>query len=810
MRTVKKTRVWHVLLVLLMLCVLGTEPAFAAGSTFKLKRDNNRFSHFNGKGGGFQGTKNYDMNTTDMNYLYNLCGKNQSFMKNLTKNRYRKWGGSCYGVSTLMALVKNGKLRPGQLTTKKDVYNFYSLPSPCTDPYFLSTIQFYHLTQYLPVKYRSIKNSYKGYISSHKSSDIRSFLQLMIKCGKYCRDQKKALVFSYGYATKNNQRHGHSILCVGYDQSKNEVKLYDLNKRGTLINMRIDLTHNTFFFYTAKGGINKKIMVNEKTFIYMNIRESLKLNKGYLTPQYTKTKASSVSSAQSITAAGELSSGSETLSDSDMNEEDDNSYDDSYDDAADTSYADDSNHYGDDDTYGDVDYDDDDEYYDDDDDDEDSDSYEEWNDDTDTYEDPSYDDADSCIVVDDGLASAPYDDGMDHADSVYINANLDDSFTITSESGQTLIVQYGGVGGTMPIRSLDYVYYNYDDTEIIIETADFNVAEIDIDSDSVDMCLFDEGDYRAVEGDGIDKINLNKEWDMDLSGKDYSFTVFADSYKNTNDSGALLSSVSASASGDVKVDSEPKNLTVTSQVKMTDVKSGVYNDKGSAVQKVSNTTTVNVDASAVNVSTQASSPAVNASKTVVPGNFISVSKINHQDDQIKLSWRSIPGAEGYDIFASFGNEKLPSKPTKTVTGTNAIIKKAYKKSGYSQVTGDRIRYIIKAYKTVDGQKKYFAKSKINQTIGKDNPDYSDAKAVTVKKKSYVLNAGKSAQIKAHVKTITGKNQLPRTSSIRYTSSDKSVATVSKSGKIRAIKAGTCYIHITAVNGLTKDVIVNVN
>ncbi len=65
--------------------------------------------------------------------------------------------------------------------------------------------------------------------------------------------------------------------------------------------------------------------------------------------------------------------------------------------------------------------------------------------------------------------------------------------------------------------------------------------------------------------------------------------------------------------------------------------------------------------------------------------FVAITKVKHSEDNIKLEWEPVLGAEGYDIFASMCGRKIPSEPTMTVTGTKAVLKKAHGKSQYYKV-----------------------------------------------------------------------------------------------------------------------------
>ncbi len=70
--------------------------------------------------------------------------------------------------------------------------------------------------------------------------------------------------------------------------------------------------------------------------------------------------------------------------------------------------------------------------------------------------------------------------------------------------------------------------------------------------------------------------------------------------------------------------------------------------------------------------------------------------------------------------------------------------------------------------------------------------------------------GGTFKIKAKVKKVKkGKKLCNHTRLLRYTSSNPSVATVSKSGVIKGVKAGKCTVYVQTVNGIWKTVSVSV-
>ena len=171
------------------------------------------------------------------------------------------------------------------------------------------------------------------------------------------------------------------------------------------------------------------------------------------------------------------------------------------------------------------------------------------------------------------------------------------------------------------------------------------------------------------------------------------------------------------------------------------------------------------------------------------------------DGQIKISWIKADGADGYRIYASVcdgeSNYKL-IKDTKDLTGAikNLNNKKSYK-------------FYVVAYKNVDGKKVRICKSMIYHVVLSDNK-YTNVKAIKVAKTSYTLNVGDKQKLNAKsVKQEKNKKLLTHAQEFRYSSSDTTVATVSKTGEITAKQSGSCIIYVVANNGVMKKIKVNV-
>ena len=113
----------------------------------------------------------------------------------------------------------------------------------------------------------------------------------------------------------------------------------------------------------------------------------------------------------------------------------------------------------------------------------------------------------------------------------------------------------------------------------------------------------------------------------------------------------------------------------------------------------------------------------------------------------------------------------------------------------------------------DGKKEYIKTSPVSYAFAAGGTKiFTNAKAVTAKKKKVTLTEGKKFKIKAKVRKLKkGKKLLPkkRVPTLRYMSSNDMIATVSKSGKITAKAKGTCRIYVFAHNGVSRKIKVTV-
>ena len=172
--------------------------------------------------------------------------------------------------------------------------------------------------------------------------------------------------------------------------------------------------------------------------------------------------------------------------------------------------------------------------------------------------------------------------------------------------------------------------------------------------------------------------------------------------------------------------------------------------------------------------------------------------------KITISWRSYEDADGYDCYWSYCDGKRSYKKLATV------------KAAKDRVTSRRLdnnrryKYFVAAYKLIDGKKVYIAKSNSLHVALKDTKA-TNAKKVTVNQTNVRLKAGDTFVVRSRTRLEnTNKKELLHAAAYRYYTSDQSVASVSKTGKIKALKSGTCVIYVVANNGVYGTIKVTVN
>ena len=169
-------------------------------------------------------------------------------------------------------------------------------------------------------------------------------------------------------------------------------------------------------------------------------------------------------------------------------------------------------------------------------------------------------------------------------------------------------------------------------------------------------------------------------------------------------------------------------------------------------------------------------------------------------NSIKLKWNKVSGADGYVIYSNKCGKKNSYQMIADVKNKTSYTQKGLKK-------GTSYKYIVRAYKVVDGIKVSMAASKTIHAVTTGGK-YGVANKVAVKKSNVRLTLGKSFKLGA--KEVNKKQKIKKHRKLKYESTNTKIAKVSKSGKITAAGKGTCHVYVYAQNGVYKKVKVTVN
>ena len=180
---------------------------------------------------------------------------------------------------------------------------------------------------------------------------------------------------------------------------------------------------------------------------------------------------------------------------------------------------------------------------------------------------------------------------------------------------------------------------------------------------------------------------------------------------------------------------------------------------------------------------------------------LKVRSVNQTKTSITLEWSKLDGVDGYLIYGNRCNTSTKTykyKKLDTITNGRTWTHKNLKK-------GTFYKYIVKAYKIVDG-KKIVTDTSASIHVITQGSKYGIARSVSVTKignkknvSKITLKKGKTAQITA--KEIKKDKKIRHHRNLCYESSNTAVATVTPEGLIQAVSKGTCTIWVYAQNGV---------
>ena len=180
---------------------------------------------------------------------------------------------------------------------------------------------------------------------------------------------------------------------------------------------------------------------------------------------------------------------------------------------------------------------------------------------------------------------------------------------------------------------------------------------------------------------------------------------------------------------------------------------------------------------------------------------LKVRSVNQTKTSITLEWSKLDGVDGYFVYGNRCNTKTKTyRYQKLATITNG---RTWTHKNLKKVTF--YKYIVKAYKIVDG-KKVVTDTSASIHVITQGGKYGIARSVSVTKignkknvSKITLKKGKTAQITA--KEIKKDKKIRHHRNLCYESSNTTVVTVTPEGLIQAVGKGTCTIWVYAQNGV---------
>lgn len=170
------------------------------------------------------------------------------------------------------------------------------------------------------------------------------------------------------------------------------------------------------------------------------------------------------------------------------------------------------------------------------------------------------------------------------------------------------------------------------------------------------------------------------------------------------------------------------------------------------------------------------------------------------EKNVKLTWNRVKEADGYEVYGNRCNTKKRIYKYKLKKNIKNGSKKIYINRECRK--GTYYKYIVRAYKFIDGKKVTIAASKTIHVITNGGKN-GNAKSVQVNKNKVTLKKGETWRMKAW--EIKESKPLRHHREVSYESGCPSAVSVSSKGVIKAKKKGKYTIFAYAQNGVYRKV-----
>ena len=197
----------------------------------------------------------------------------------------------------------------------------------------------------------------------------------------------------------------------------------------------------------------------------------------------------------------------------------------------------------------------------------------------------------------------------------------------------------------------------------------------------------------------------------------------------------------------------------------------------------------------------------NVKKAAIPKPWVNSelrTRLSTSGKNITVKWSKVPGADGYVIYGSKCG--TPNSKVKAIK----VIKKGSTTSWIdkNKKPGACYKYYVKAYKLIDGKRAYIKKSAWVHAVVRGGKYTNIKKLKTVSALTLKKGTKKMLTIKKYYEDPK-KTAIKHMTALRFTTTNKKVATVTSSGIVKAKGKGSCYIYVTAYSGAYTKVRVTV-
>lgn len=179
---------------------------------------------------------------------------------------------------------------------------------------------------------------------------------------------------------------------------------------------------------------------------------------------------------------------------------------------------------------------------------------------------------------------------------------------------------------------------------------------------------------------------------------------------------------------------------------------------------------------------------------------------------LTIKWGKVAGADGYDVFMQNCSKKMDTKnPVKTVRGASSNKTTITKMHGTALSKSGIVKIQVKAYKLVNGKKKYIDKSVLLHIV-LNSEKRTNIKKVTLAKKAYTMSVKQAVTLKPVFtpanasKLLLGAEHGPRAF---YYLTNTNVAIVDANGVVKAKASGKCTIYVISISGVSSPVQITV-